>query len=375
MGVLDFLFQGQPPKAVTTYGTSTQNIPQFMSDYTLGLLNKASAVAGEPYQAYTGPRMAAFRPEQTKAFEMTGQSVGKFDPQMAQAFDATKAATGYDAMKSAQPYITQAGQSAADVVGDYMNPYTESVVNRLGDLGARQLQEKFMPAIGQQFIRSGQYGSTGMQAATGKALRDVQESTLAQQNQALATGYGQSLGAAQADLSRYGNLGQLQGNLASQSARDQLAAGSQFGNLANMGQTMNLKDLAALESVGQTQQTQAQKNLDLGYQDFLEQRKYPSDQLSMLNSLIRGLPYSTASTTTGTGPASSYSASPLSQVAGTASLLSALSGVKFAQGGDVDVVTAQEEKRKYEDAELSKVKFAKGGMKRNKNRRSSRGRR
>jgi hypothetical protein len=138
---------------------------------------------------------------------------------------------------------------------------------------------------------------------------------------------------------------------------------------------MNLKDLAALESVGQTQQTQAQKNYDLAYQDFAEQRKYPSDQLSMLNSLIRGLPYSQAGTTTGTGPASSYTASPLSQVAGTASLLSALSGVKFAQGGEVDVVTAQEEKRKYEDAELSKVKFAKGGMKRNKNRRSSRGRR
>lgn len=375
MGVLDFLFQGQPPQAVTTYGTATQNIPQFMSDYTLGLLNKASAVAGEPYQAYTGPRLAAFRPEQNKAFQMTSDSVGKFNPQLQQGFDATSKAAGYDALGSAQPYINAAGQSSADVVGSYMNPYMDSVVNRLGDLGARQLKEKLMPAIGQQFIRSGQYGSTGMQGATGKALRDVQESTLAEQNKALATGYNQSLGAAQADLSRYGNLGQLQGNLASQSARDQLAAGSQFGTLANMGQTMNLKDLAALESVGQTQQTQAQKNLDLGYQDFAEQRKYPSDQLSMLNSLIRGLPYSTASTTTGTGPASSYSASPLSQVAGTASLLSALSGVKFAQGGDVDVVTAQEEKRKYEDAELSKVKFAKGGMKRNKNRRSSRGRR
>jgi hypothetical protein len=375
MGVLDFLFQGSPPPAVTTYGTSTQNIPQFMSDYTLGLLNKASAVAGEPYQAYGGPRIAAFKPEQTKAFQMTGESVGKFEPQLNQALSATQGAMGFDPTKAAQPYINEANQSSASVVGQYMNPYMDSVVDRLGDLGARQLQEKFMPAIGSSFIRAGQYGSSGMQGATGKALRDVQESTLAEQNKALASGYGQALQTAGTDLSRYGNLGQLQGNLASQAARDQLAAGSQFGTLASLGQNMNLKDLAALESVGQTQQTQAQKNYDLAYQDFAEQRKYPSDQLSMLNSLIRGLPYSQAATTTGTGPASSYTASPLSQVAGTASLLSALSGVKFASGGEVDVVTAQEEKRKYEDAELSKVKFAKGGMKRNKNRRSSRGRR
>ena len=375
MGVLDFLFQGSPPPAVTTYGTSTQNIPQFMSDYTLGLLNKASAVAGEPYQAYGGPRIAAFRPEQTRAFQMAGDSVGKFEPQLNQALSATQGAMGFDPTKAAQPYINEANQSSASVVGQYMNPYMDSVVDRLGDLGARNLQEKFMPAIGSSFIRAGQYGSAGMQGATGKALRDVQESTLAEQNKALASGYGQALQTAGTDLSRYGNLGQLQGNLASQAARDQLAAGSQFGTLASLGQNMNLKDLAALESVGQTQQTQAQKNYDLAYQDFAEQRKYPSDQLSMLNSLIRGLPYSQAATTTGTGPASSYTASPLSQVAGTASLLSALSGVKFASGGEVDVVSAQEEKRKYEDAELSKVKFAKGGMKRNKNRRSSRGRR
>lgn len=375
MGVLDFLFQGQPPKAVTTYGTATTNIPQFMSDYTLGLLNKASAVAGEPYQAYGGPRIAQFRPEQTKAFQMAGQSVGKFDPALGQAFSATKDATAYDPTTAAQPYIDQANQSSADLVGQYMNPYMDQVVDRIGDLGARQLKEKFMPAIGNQFIRAGQYGSAGMQGATGKAMRDVQESTLAQQNQAMATGYGQSLNAAQADLSRYGNLGQLQGNLASQAGRDRLAAGSQYGQLASLGQGMNMKDLAALESVGQTQQTQAQKNYDLAYQDFADQRRYPSDQLSMLNALIRGLPYSQSQTQTGTGPASNYTASPLSQFAGSASLLSALSGVKFAQGGEVDVVTAQEEKRKYEDAELSKVKFAKGGMKRNKNRRSSRGRR
>ena len=143
------------------------------------------------------------------------------------------------------------------------------------------------------------------------------------------------MSAAQADLARQAGLGQVAGNLASQTARDQLAAAGQLGTLANLGQTVNLKDLAALEAVGQTQQQQDQKNLDLAYQDFLEQRAYPASQLSMLNSLVRGLPYTTTQNTTGTGPANTYQASPLSQIAGAASLYNALSGIKFAKGGHV----------------------------------------
>ena len=49
MGVLDFLFQGsaQPSKADSVTG-----IPQFMSDYTLGLLNKQNAIAAQGYVPY-----------------------------------------------------------------------------------------------------------------------------------------------------------------------------------------------------------------------------------------------------------------------------------------------------------------------------------
>jgi hypothetical protein len=61
------------------------------------------------------------------------------------------------------------------------------------------------------------------------------------------------------------------------------------------------------------------------------------------------LPYSTTTNSTQTGPASTYQASPLSQIAGAASLYNALSGLGKAKGGAVKT--------------------------RKKNRRSSRGRR
>lgn len=399
MGVLDFLFQGSPPPSTTTYGTTVSNIPQFMSDYTLGLLNKASAVAGEPYQVYGQPRLAPFTKEQNQAFDQTAASVGQFQPNITAATNLANtaggvnipgaaapylsqasaynpyqagmgdinAASAMDPMAAAKPFVANAAQTTPSVMADYMNPYTSSVVNRIGQLAGRNLQENLMPALNTNFIRAGQFGSAQQQGAIGKALRDVQESALAQQAQTLQQGYGQQQAAAQADLARqaqlaqmqgnlalgaqqergalgtaagnlaqaamsgYGNLAQLAGNQAQQQAQQQLAAAGQLSALGQAGQTMNLKDLAALEAVGQTQQQQGQKSLDLAYQDFLNQRNYPAQQLSMMNALIRGLPYSTTAETGQTGVASSYAPSPLAQLAGAFSLSNALKPVK--EGG------------------------------------------
>jgi len=377
--ITSFLFGGTPPTSVTKYGTSQTNIPQFMTDYTLGLLNKSNAVLSEPYQAYGGPRLTGFTPDQQRAQKLTEESVGRFMPDVTEGKDITKSTLGYNAANAAQPYLSQAGginalgisqpyaQKAAgtftgDAVNQYMNPYIGGVVNRLGDLAARNLREKFMPQISQDFIRSGTYGSAGQQAAVGQALRDVQESALAAQNEALAQGYKTSADIFASDLGRQfqlaqqqgnlalgqqqnlGALGQIAGNMASQTARDRLAAGQQLANLGQLGQGMNYKDLAALEAVGAAQQGQKQKSLDLAYSDFLAQRDYPYQQLQRMNELIRGLPMSYQQSTTSTGPLSGASYGP--------SLMSSLlalgsGGIGLKEGGQV---------------------------KRNPNRRSSRGR-
>ena len=333
MGVLDFLFQGAPPPSTTTYGTSTTGIPQFMSDYTQGLLSKANAVAAEPYQSYGGPRLAEFTQPQQQAFAGTQAMQGQYQPNINNALNLTTEAGQVNPLGTAQSYLNTAAQSAPQVINQYMNPYNDAVVNRIGQLAGRNLQENLMPAINSNFIRAGQFGSAPMQTAVGNALRDTQESALAEQAKALNQGYGQAMTAAQTDLARQAALGQTAGNLATQGAQTQLAAANQMGQTANLGQTMGLRDLSALEATGQTQQTQDQKNLDLAYQDFLTQRQYPMQQLSMMNSLIRGLPYGTDTSTSATGPANTYQPSPLSQIAGAAALGKAF-GLK--EGGKVE---------------------------------------
>lgn len=352
MGVLDFLWQGSPPPAATTYGTQTNGIPQFLSDYTQGLLSKSNAIAAEPFQTYGGPRLTPFNADQQGAFQLTRDMVGDYTPGINEAFGITRNTVNASPLATAAPYLnTAAGTFTGNNVNAYMSPYIGNVVNRIGELAGRNLQEQLMPAIGDQFIKAGQYGSSTMQQTVGRALRDVQESALAEQNKALAQGYntaGQLFGQ---DMSRIGGIGQTMGNLTSQGVRDQLAAGQQMGQLSNLGQNMSLRDAAALEAVGQTQQALDQKNLDVAYQDFLEQREYPKSQAGFLSSMLRGIPYGTSSSTSQTGPASTYQPAPLSQLAGAAALMSAFGGLKFAEGGEV-----------------------KASKKRDPNRRSSRGR-
>jgi len=358
MSITDFLFQGNPPPSVTTYGSTSANIPQWLSDYTQGLLAKGNAVAAEPYQIYGGPRLADFSAPQRDAFAATRAQQGAFTPALNQGIGAINQSTqtsgfqaanptlnqaiGMSPTTGAMPYLTAAGQTAPGMVDQYMNPYQDAVVNRVGDLAARQLREKLMPQVSDTFVRAGQFGSSRMQEATGQALRDVQESALAEQGKLLNQGYQGALTAAQEDMRRQGqigqtignlglqqqqNLGQLgqaQGNLQNASNQNLISAGQQLGALARSGQQMGYTDTAALEAIGQQQQALNQRNLDVAYQDFVAQRDYPKSQLGFLSNLVRGQPYSQTTNTASTGPASIYQPSGLSQILGGLTLANAL---------------------------------------------------
>lgn len=360
MSITDFLFQGKAPPSINTYGTTTANVPQWLSDYTQGLLAKSNAVAAEPYQAYGAPRLADFAPDQRAAFQATRGMQGAFMPALNQGIGAIgqstqtsgfeaadptlDRATGMTPTAGAMPLLGNAGQSAAGVVGEYMNPYQDAVVNRIGDLAARQLREKLLPEVSDTFVRAGQFGSSRMQEATGRALRDVQESALAEQGKLMNQGYTGALSAAQEDLKRraqvgqtlgnlglqeqqnLGQLGQVQGNLQNMANQNLINAGQQLGALARSGQTMGYADTAALEAIGQQQQALNQRNLDTAYADFVAQRDYPRQQLGFLSNMVRGVPYSQTTNTVSNAPASTYQPSGLSQILGGLTLARALGG-------------------------------------------------
>lgn len=181
---------------------------------------------------------------------------------LGQAGQLAQASMNPMGISMAQPYLAAAGQSSAALGSQYMNPYIENVVNRFGELGARTLQEQLMPAIQNKYIQAGQLGGptragtgasgapSGMMTDTARALRDVQEGVLKQQQQALAEGWNQATGLASQDLGRMGQLASTAGNLGTAQQQAIAQAGQQIGQLggqyASIGQNQQrlMADLA-----------------------------------------------------------------------------------------------------------------------------------
>lgn len=393
-----------------------EELPAWYQAYLQQLIGNAGAVAGEAYTPYTGARLAGFAPETEQAFQMARNSVGSTEPVIKDALAATRAAgtgsatrsaqpwfasaAGADPRAAAQPFISQAmgmsgsgsaqpavyngigmmtaagGATFPGAVDAYMNPYTDKVVDRIGDLAARTLTEKLLPGIREGAVSTGTFGGRRQAEITGRTIRDLSETTTAAQAEALRAGYNEAgqlfnadasrrlsagQGVAQAgtdygalvgqDRSTVAGLGELAGNFADRyggrmvdigSRTGELAAGDlnrtleagrSFASMVPTIQNAQTTDIARLDTIGQQRQGQTQASYDLAYDDFQRQQRYPQEQLGFLSNIIRGQNIPTSSSTQTTNPGGNK----LAQVAGlatSAASLAKLAGA-FADGGAV----------------------------------------
>lgn len=315
MSVLDFLFAGKPPASVTTFGETTASTPKWYNDYTQGMIAKANAVAAEPFRLYSGPRIADFTTDQLSGFKAAQNAAGSYRPFLDASTGSLDAASSYSGSQAAQPYFNQASMTVPQGISAYMNPYTDQVVDRIGQLAKRQMSENIIPTVQNQFIGSGQFGGSRSGVELGKKMRDLQESTTAAQAQALQTGYGQAGQLFQNDQQRIGQLGQTAGTLAGQDLARQAQISQQYADLGKQAQAMGLTEAATLADIGSQEQQMRQRGLDMAYQDFVEQRDKPQNMISFLNAAIRGLDIPKSTSTTATGPATTYQPSLISQLA------------------------------------------------------------
>lgn len=309
MSISDFLFEGKSPSPVTLTGTSTVQLPEWYTQYTTDMLGKAQAASNLPYAQYTGPRIAGFTPTEKTGFEATKTAATAYQPFLQQAGAtlgqaggisglgaagadfATAAgmrgaaaaqplftqAAGMTAAGAAQPFFTQgitpiqqAGQASAltaaqpymsaaartfpQAAQEYMNPYVKNVVDEISKQGVRQLQEKYLPAVGQEFIQAGQFGvgpgSTRMGEFGARALRDVQEAVLGEQAKALQAGYGQAADIYGRDVARFADLAGTAGQLSTADYNRLLESGARIADIgAKVGQLTG-DDAARLAEIG-----------------------------------------------------------------------------------------------------------------------------
>lgn len=333
MGALDFLFEGQPPKSVTTYGQTVSGVPTWLSDYTQGLIAQANSIAAQPYQPYTGPRVADTSPTTQAAYDVAVGGVGQGQQVIGRGMNSTEdAITSGGGLSAATPYLQGAtGKFTGQTVDDYMNPYVSNVVDAAQAAANKNFNQTLMPGISSKFTRAGQYASSGMLSDANKAANQTTLDVQTQANAALADAYQNANTSFNNDQNRQAQVGATAGQLGSQNQAAQLQGGLNLGTLGSQLQQSNAMDAASLEAVGSEEQTQQQKNLDLAYQDFQNQQAYPSNQINWLSSVIRGLTPTqpTVTNTQNTGPSTSSGPSPLATVASLyagAQGLSALNG-------------------------------------------------
>lgn len=165
-----------------------------------------------------------------------GSSLASANPYIA----ASAQPTG---LQAASPYLSMAAAPSYSGIASYMNPYNAGVTDEIARLGARNLSEYMLPQLSDDFVRAGHYGSDRHRDLVGRAVRDTGESVLGQQAQALQSGYGVSLGAAQADAARYAGLAGTAGGLGTAQQSALLGAGQATGSLSSA-------DLARLQAAG-----------------------------------------------------------------------------------------------------------------------------
>ena len=276
------LFQGAALPDVTTTTQTQDTAPQFYTDYLQDIANLGQSAVQQG-------GVAGFSPLQQQALQMA--------PNMA--------FSGTGTLGQASQMLTGAGGTAApEIVGGYMNPYQDYVVDEMGRLTQRNVQENVLPALGAAAAGTGQFGSRRQQQVTGNTLRDIQSDLLGRQYQALSGGYDTSIKAAQNDLQR------------------QLQAGQGLTQLGQEQFQTGTGGLNALFNMGANQQKLGQAALD-----------YPMIQAQNYAKLLQGqnIPEGQIKQTTGPGQQGQFGISPLAQIGSLGSILYSLySGDKDA---------------------------------------------
>ena len=169
---------------------------------------------------------------------------------------------------------------------------------------------------------------TGQQMQQLLAMGQTSGQLTGQQMQQLAALGQAQTGAGQAQQQFGLSAAQAQQQAQAADYQRQMAALNQFAQMQQQEQGMRASDVAALEVAGQAQQGQKQKELDMSYQQFMDQQLYPKQQMDWLNTQIRGMAPITpqVGTQAKTSTGETYSPSVLSQLAAGAFTVKGLGG-------------------------------------------------
>lgn len=257
--------------------TSQQTLDPFVQEALQRNVMAAQQVASLPYQPYSGPRIAGFRPVEQQAFDITQQAVANRvgSQQLGAATQAAQQAAAFGPEQFQQ-----------DVAG-FMSPFQQNVI----DATMARLES----------ARARREADTRAQLAASRAFGNTRRGVY---EASLASSEARNMAEVLANLQQQGfsQAAQLAAGLPEQ----RLRASQQLAALGPQALAQEQAFASMLGGVGQQQRGMAQQNLDLAYRDFLEQRGFPVEQLRILQSGLTGLPAVTSTRQTTQTPGDGF---------------------------------------------------------------------
>ena len=321
------------PYAETMLGATQQQLFNTQTNADTGQVDITGVKPYVPYSSNPADYVAGFSPMQQAAQQ------GAANLQVPGQYGAATQAAGMGTMGSfgLAGQEAQTGQNLAQastnpgIVGAYMNPYIQNAL-----APSMQLLNQQYGMQGAQ--EQGAATSAGAFGGSREALQQGlnQQNQMLAQNQLVGNAYQNAYGAAQNQM----NTVSAQGLAGQQAAMQGLGQGISGANtLAGIGgQQLGAQQniIAAQSQAGQQQQTQQQNIMNQAIQNYATAQQYPEQQLSFMNSMLRGLP--TQQTTTAT-----YQAAPstVNQITGLGiaglGAYNAFGGGAAAAGSDINL--------------------------------------
>jgi hypothetical protein len=246
-------------------------------------------MSNAPYTPYGNPRLTDFSPDTEQVFTDIRGIAGAGTPELDSAIGTTGGIASY-----------QAGNIPGMDMDAYMNPYTTNVLD-VQKRRATQTFDEQQAGRDAAAVQAGAFGGDRRFVTDSLAQRDLNDQLQSMDAQGLAAAFDRATGLFQTDETNK-RLGSQLG----------LGAAAQLGSLTGQRRDMDLGAAEALSGVGSKIQQREQAGLDLAYQDFVNQRDWPKEQLSFYGNLLSGNPLGANTSTTTTEPAPDF----LSQLLG-----------------------------------------------------------
>lgn len=293
--------------------TTVSQPPQAVLDQYNKVVGQANTVAGTPLQQYQGNMVAGFTPDQSSAFNTVNGLQGSAQPYINQAAGLINQST---TPLNVTPF-------SASAVSQYQNPYTQQVVDstmaQMQNMDAQQQQQ-----LKGNAVSSGAFG--GDRAGVASAALSGQQDLA--NNSTIAGLYGQGYNQALGEFNT-----QQQTQLSADQANKYLQAQGAYGlgNLGNETMSTGLQGANAQLTTGGLQQALAQSQLNVPYQQFLQQQAYPFQTSQWLANISEGIGSNSGGTSSTTAPAPSTT----SQALGAGMFGIGALGSMFNRGGSV----------------------------------------